>query len=429
MFLLETARRRSSSRTLNFEDYLQESLILEEEWSAITERTMTKQHIALTERSNRLLNESIRDGYEKVKEWFKKAWVAIKKFFKWLFQYIAGFVANKSKWVMRNKRLIISGADRLDSKDKKLEIPEALYNAIKSDVAYNLNKETYKKALNVMDAKNMLQAYELTARQTDNNEVMSTKEKAEEAIKDMMSDALGEYTYGGIVSRAVDRVSKMNQTRSIYKAWDRLFDRGYKNALAVIGKYYDDLDATGRANATDANPYTDQKSSLIAAFKKNWSTARSLLNLSWRLENKVSKEAFKICRRCFSASKIKDMNVRESYDPYNLYEAGRFYVGGFWSYLKRYFTGVDNELEYQIKVQMERVKTEEDKRLLIDEIEEVIHVSRNMNSDPSIFSRILIGEFISVLFTLINKANGNVAQFHGALRALIKDIEKIKVSR
>jgi hypothetical protein len=289
MFLLET--RRSSSRTLNFEDYLQESLILEEEWSAITERTMTKQHIALTERSNRLLNESIRDGYERVKEWFKKAWVAIKKFFKWLFQYIAGFVANKSKWVMRNKRLIISGADRLDRKDKKLELPEALGDNIKNNKLYQITSANFRAAADIMKADDKTKVYTLINQlNKDSNDVEVAKEKAEEAIKDMMNDPLKEFTYTGLVDEAIVKVSKMNQSKSAYKAWDRLFDRGYKNALKIIEKY-----------AADNDRPAD-----VSAFKKHWTAARSLLNLTWRLENKVSKEAFKICRRCFNASKIKD---------------------------------------------------------------------------------------------------------------------------
>ena len=309
MFLLETARRRSSSRTLNFEDYLQESLILEEEWSMITERTMTKQHIALTERSNRLLNESIRDGYERVKEWFKKAWVAIKKFFKWLFQYIAGFVANKSKWVMRNKRLIIRGADRLDSKDKKLELPEALGDNIKKNDLYQITSANFRVAAAIMAADDKAKVYALINKLNNGStSVGGAKEKAEEAIKDMMNDPLKEFTYTELVDEAIVKVSKMNQSKSAYKAWDRLFDRGYKTALAAINKHFDDVDAKGKQShpVKSPTPYAEQKTGGVSAFKTAWSTARSLLNLSWRFENKVSKEAFKICHRCFNASKIKD---------------------------------------------------------------------------------------------------------------------------
>ena len=54
--LFEKSKNSYINNLSSFEDYLQESIILEEEWSEMTSELMIIQHVALTENNQSVLN-------------------------------------------------------------------------------------------------------------------------------------------------------------------------------------------------------------------------------------------------------------------------------------------------------------------------------------------------------------------------------------
>jgi len=104
-------------------------------------------------------------------------------------------------------------------------------------------------------------------------------------------------------------------------------------------------------------------------------------------------------------------------------------VGGFISFIKRWFTGKDDDIEDQVMAQMKKVKTESDRDTLIDEIDEVLSNTKNMNNKPTIVARILGLDLIGGIWTAINRGNGSVRDFHAVLRKLKKEVEKMPLNK
>ncbi len=104
-------------------------------------------------------------------------------------------------------------------------------------------------------------------------------------------------------------------------------------------------------------------------------------------------------------------------------------IGGMKSYIKRYFTGKDDDIEDQIISQLRKVKSEKDRDELLEEIDEVIYNSRSMSNAPVVTARILAGGLISGIWTAVNRGNGKVADFHQGLKKLKAEVKKYKIPK
>ena len=301
MFLVKI--KKENNTMLDLQDYLQESLILEEEWSMIIENTMTKQHIALMENNNMLLREANKEGKEKSKSWFKKAWITNKKFFKFVFEFfiMPDFAIDAPDWVRKNEYMIRIGAQRMDERGSSFKLTKAGYDAIMKDSGTKLNREAYMVAEKLMQIKTSENLQKFLNVQGDTRAgsslVYEVEKKLDDRYKALYKGEKKEYKATHLVNASIKCVLGLEEKQEIYKKWEYLFDRNYREALDTINRSYDD----GRS---------------ISDFKTQWSIARKLLTLSWEFDNYVADGAVNNVTTCFAQAKIKDIHVKESYNRY-----------------------------------------------------------------------------------------------------------------
>jgi len=104
-------------------------------------------------------------------------------------------------------------------------------------------------------------------------------------------------------------------------------------------------------------------------------------------------------------------------------------IGGMKSWLKRYFTGKDDDIEDKVIAQLRKIKTEKDRDKLLEEIDEIISNSRDLNNAPVVTARIISGGLIGGIWTAINRGNGKVADFHQGLKKLKVEVKKYKIPK
>ena len=99
-------------------------------------------------------------------------------------------------------------------------------------------------------------------------------------------------------------------------------------------------------------------------------------------------------------------------------------VGGFISWWKRFFSGVDFNIESAIRSQFHKIRTEEDKEEAIEAIDQIISNSRAINNKPAVTFAILSGALISGIWKAINHSNGTINDFHRALTKIKRRYKK-----
>jgi len=360
MFLLETVIDNKNS--LNFEDYLQESLILEEEWSNLTEHFLLEQHNAIMEEDNDLLNETVSEAISKLGDWIKRAFTAVMKFFKWLFQYIMSFIRSKSGWINKNKQQVLNGARFRDERGDMLLLGDTMISLLKNP------KQIRAEALNAAGKElERLGKLQNSPEEPNNESPFSESNKLLQNIKDQLSDEPKSNTkYGDVINYCIESVSRFSERRTEYKNWENVFkkandlflvrlrqetktfsvstnpadtkgatqvnkkdeekppsmnpepvgeaglkDLGNKiksGAQNIVNKFKGNKKSptSDATTTTDPVKVTTTKTN-IYAYKTSWNEIKTSFNAVWSIDNKVTSVAYSICRAAFGSSKIEDM--------------------------------------------------------------------------------------------------------------------------